>query len=136
MAQVVESGLSAVESTRRHHRKIDQARHRARTSAQDRYLTLSTRWLRQTTALQLAHDLVAVFGIRISRQTIYGCLAETRLYTRHPILCDPLTAFYRKVRLLWRRNHSWTPQELGRVLFSDDSRFTRPSDSRRVFIWK
>ncbi|GFS99553.1 hypothetical protein TNCV_2802821 [Trichonephila clavipes] len=82
-------------------RKVSQGQHRALTSGQDRYLTLSARRHRWTRTPQLSRDLAAVRG-RISRQTLYNRLAETVLYARRPVLCVPLTASYKKDRLLWR----------------------------------
>ncbi|GFS94736.1 hypothetical protein TNCV_4456351 [Trichonephila clavipes] len=52
-------------------------------------------------ALQLAHDLAAVSGRRISRQTVYKYLTETR--TQHSI-CDELKCT-RKV-FIWRKNET------------------------------
>ncbi|GFV59846.1 hypothetical protein TNCV_4739741 [Trichonephila clavipes] len=62
-------------------RKVGQG-HTASRSAQDRDLSLSVLRHKWTTAPQLARDLAAVFGRRISRQPVYSRLAETGLYTR------------------------------------------------------
>lgn len=118
-------------------RKPGQGRPRATTPAQDRYLALSARRHRQTTATELSRDLAAASGKRISRQTVYRRLAERALYARRPVVCLPLSASHRRARLSWSRtHHSWTHQEWGRVLFTDESRFSTQSDSRRVFIWR
>ncbi|GFW26574.1 hypothetical protein TNCV_1165081 [Trichonephila clavipes] len=67
--------------------------HGVSTSAQDRFLVLSTRRNRWTTTPQLAKDIVAVSG-RISRQIVYGHLAGTRLYARRLVWCVSLNTGY------------------------------------------
>ncbi|GFV68483.1 hypothetical protein TNCV_3129391 [Trichonephila clavipes] len=49
-------------------RKIDECRHCTSTSALDRYLPLSARRYRRTTAPQLARHLAVVSGRRISKE--------------------------------------------------------------------
>ncbi|GFY31765.1 transposable element Tcb2 transposase [Trichonephila clavipes] len=40
------------------------------------------------------------------------------------------------MRLTWSREHAlWTPQKWSCVMFSDESRFSLQSDSRRTLIW-
>ncbi|GFX26357.1 transposable element Tcb2 transposase [Trichonephila clavipes] len=40
-------------------------------------------------------------------------------------------------QLTWSREHAlWTPQQWSCVMFSDESRFSLQSDSRRTLIWK
>ncbi|GFW72374.1 hypothetical protein TNCV_704111 [Trichonephila clavipes] len=77
-------------------RKVSQDHHRASTSAQDHYLTLSARRHRRTTSPHLVRDLAAVSRRRISRKTVYSCLAEIVLYTRRQVLCVPSTTSNRK----------------------------------------
>ncbi|GFV66117.1 HTH_Tnp_Tc3_2 domain-containing protein [Trichonephila clavipes] len=39
-------------------------------------------------------------------------------------------------RLTWSREHAlWTPKQWSFVMFSDESRFSLLSDSRRTLIW-
>ncbi|KFM75150.1 Transposable element Tcb1 transposase, partial [Stegodyphus mimosarum] len=46
-----------------------------------------------------------------------------------------LTATHCRLRLPWSREHAlWTPQQWACVMFSDESRFSLQSDSRRAFI--
>ncbi|GFY35768.1 uncharacterized protein TNCV_4841451 [Trichonephila clavipes] len=60
--------------------KVGQGRHKVSTSPQDRYLALSPRRHKGTTMFQLARDLVAVSGRRISRQTrcSFDCFKQER----------------------------------------------------------
>ncbi|KFM67972.1 Transposable element Tcb1 transposase, partial [Stegodyphus mimosarum] len=49
----------------------------------------------------------------------------------------PLTATHCRLRLAWSREHAlWTPQQWACVMFSNESRFSLQSDSRRTFIWR
>ncbi|GFU96032.1 transposable element Tc3 transposase [Trichonephila clavipes] len=46
------------------------------------------------------------------------------------------TPAHRRRRSLWCREHqNWRDNEWGRVLFTDESRFTLSSDSHRILIW-
>ncbi|GFW81292.1 transposable element Tcb1 transposase [Trichonephila clavipes] len=59
------------------------------------------------------------------------------LYARRPVRCVPLTATHCRLRLTWSREHAlWTPQQWSCVMFSDESKFSLPSDSRWTFIWR
>ncbi|GFV28555.1 transposable element Tcb2 transposase [Trichonephila clavipes] len=53
------------------------------------------------------------------------------------VICVPLTATHCRLRLTWSREHAlWTPQQWSCVMFSDESRFSLQSDSRRTLIWR
>ncbi|GFV80206.1 transposable element Tcb2 transposase [Trichonephila clavipes] len=52
------------------------------------------------------------------------------LFARRPVRCVPLTPAHRRRRSLWyRENRNWRDNEWGRVLFTDESRFSLSSDS-------
>ncbi|GFT35483.1 transposable element Tc1 transposase [Trichonephila clavipes] len=54
-----------------------------------------------------------------------------------PVRCVPLTATHCHLRLTWSREHAlWTPQLWSCVMFSEESRFSLQSDSRRTLIWR
>ncbi|KFM67241.1 Transposable element Tcb1 transposase, partial [Stegodyphus mimosarum] len=64
-------------------------------------------------------------------------LGQIGLYARRPVRCVPLTATHCRLRLAWSREHAlWTPQQWACVMFSDESRLSLQSDSRRNFIWR
>ncbi|GFU41899.1 transposable element Tcb1 transposase [Trichonephila clavipes] len=49
----------------------------------------------------------------------------------------PSTPAHRRRRSLWCREHrNWRDNEWGRVLFTDESRFSLSSDSHRILIWR
>ncbi|GFU58296.1 transposable element Tcb1 transposase [Trichonephila clavipes] len=76
-------------------------------------------------------------GTTVSRQTVYRRLGHIGLYARRPVRCVPLTATHCRLRLTWSREHAlWTPQQWSCVMFSDESRFSLQSDSRRTLIWR
>ncbi|GFX81901.1 transposable element Tcb2 transposase [Trichonephila clavipes] len=59
------------------------------------------------------------------------------LFARRPVRCVPLTLAHRRRRSLWFREHrNWRDNEWGRVLFTDESRFSLNSDSHRILIWR
>ncbi|GFX58530.1 transposable element Tcb2 transposase [Trichonephila clavipes] len=59
------------------------------------------------------------------------------LFARRPVRCVPLTPAHRRRRSLWCREHrDWRDNEWGRVLFTDESRFSLSSDSHRILIWR
>ncbi|GFW17679.1 transposable element Tcb2 transposase [Trichonephila clavipes] len=59
------------------------------------------------------------------------------LFARRPVRCVPLTPAHRRGRSLWCREHrNWRDNEWGRVLFTDESRFSLSSDSHRILNWR
>ncbi|GFS71865.1 transposable element Tcb1 transposase [Trichonephila clavipes] len=49
----------------------------------------------------------------------------------------PLTATHCRLRLTWSREYAlWTTQQWSCAMFSDESRFSLKSDSRRTLIWR
>ncbi|GFV08544.1 transposable element Tcb2 transposase [Trichonephila clavipes] len=107
------------------------------TPAEDRYIVLSAKRNRHTTAQQVANQFLAASGKQISLKNC--CLAferEEGLYARRPVVCVPLTRQHRTARLQWcREHHNWTEQDSACELFSDESRFSLSSDCRRQLIW-
>ncbi|GFX23347.1 transposable element Tcb2 transposase [Trichonephila clavipes] len=59
------------------------------------------------------------------------------LFARRPVQCVPLTPAHRRRRSLWCREHrNWRDNEWGRVLFTDESRFSLSSDYYCILIWR
>ncbi|GBN86728.1 hypothetical protein AVEN_216611-1 [Araneus ventricosus] len=106
-------------------------------TADDHYLSQCARRRRTLTARQLPSQLSAASGRPISRQTVSRRLHELGLFARRPVVCVPLSTAHVRPRLHWVREHrSWTPEQWGRVLFTDESRFNIQNDSRRAMIWR
>ncbi|GFW14687.1 transposable element Tcb2 transposase [Trichonephila clavipes] len=118
-------------------RRHGGGRIRSTTPAEDRYIVLSGKRNRRTTAQQVANQFLAASGKQISRKTVARRLRGGGLYARRPVVCVQLTRQHRTARLQWcRENHNWTEQDWVCVLFSDESRFSLSSDCRRKLIWR
>ncbi|GFV66181.1 transposable element Tc1 transposase [Trichonephila clavipes] len=110
---------------------------RSTTPAEDRYIVLSAKRNKRTTAQQVANQFLAASGKKISRKTVARRLRGGGLYARRPVVCVPLTRQHRTARLQWcREHHNWTEQDWECVLFSDESSFSLSSDCRRQLIWR
>ncbi|GFX83600.1 transposable element Tcb1 transposase [Trichonephila clavipes] len=118
-------------------RRHGGGRVRSTTPEEDRYIVLSAKRNRRTTAQQVANQFLAASGKQISRKTVARRLRGEGLYARRPVVCVPLTRQHRTARLQWcREHHNWTEQDWTCVLFSDESRFSLSSDCRRQLIWR
>ncbi|GFU50309.1 transposable element Tc1 transposase [Trichonephila clavipes] len=110
---------------------------RSTTPAEDRYIVLSAKRNRRTTAQHVENQFLAASGKQISRKTVARRLRGGGLYARRPVVCVPLTRQHCTARLQWcREHHNWTEQDWACVLFSDESRFSLSSDCRRQLIWR
>ncbi|GFX01446.1 HTH_Tnp_Tc3_2 domain-containing protein [Trichonephila clavipes] len=116
-------------------------RPRVTTPNEDRYiyiyLAVTAKRNRRSTASDLSRPLSSGTGTTVSRQTVYRRLGHIGLYDRRTVRRVPLTASHCRLRLTWSREHAlWTPQQWSCVMFSDESRFSLQSDSRRTLIWR
>ncbi|GBL80861.1 hypothetical protein AVEN_26283-1 [Araneus ventricosus] len=76
-------------------------------------------------------------GRPISCQIVSHRLHEGGMFARRPVACMPLSPAQVRAPLHWAREHrSWTPEQWGHVLFTDESRFNIQNDSRRAIIWR
>ncbi|GFU84858.1 transposable element Tcb2 transposase [Trichonephila clavipes] len=92
---------------------------------------------RRQTAAEIARHTTQATGRPISRFTVARRLHGGALFARRPARCVPLTPAHRRRRSLWCREHrNWRDNEWGRVLFTDESRFSLSSDSHRILIWR
>ncbi|GFT66841.1 transposable element Tcb2 transposase [Trichonephila clavipes] len=86
---------------------------------------------------KIARHTTQATGRPISRFTVARRLHGGGLFARRPVRCVPLTPAHRRRRSLWCREHrNWRDNEWGRVLFTDESRFSLSSDSHRILIWR
>ncbi|GFV90336.1 transposable element Tcb2 transposase [Trichonephila clavipes] len=118
-------------------RRFSSGRPRGTTPADDRYIVLQARRNRRQTAGEIARHTTQATGRPISRFTVARRLHGSGLFARRPVRCVPLTPAHRRRRSLWCREHrNWRDNEWGRVLFTDESRFSLSSDSHRILIWR
>ncbi|GFY16684.1 transposable element Tcb2 transposase [Trichonephila clavipes] len=118
-------------------RGFSNGRPRGTTPADDRYIVLQARRNRRQTAGEIARNTTQATGRPRSRFTVARRLHGGGLFARHPVRCVPLTPAHRRRRSLWCREHrNWRDNEWGRVLFTDESRFSLSSDSHRILIWR
>ncbi|GFY02960.1 transposable element Tcb2 transposase [Trichonephila clavipes] len=116
---------------------FSSGRPRGTTPADDRYIVLQARINRRQTAGEIARHTTQATGRPISRFTVARRLHGGGLFARRPVRCVPLTPAHRRRRSLWCREHrNWRDNEWGRVLFTDESRFSLSSDSHRILIWR
>ncbi|GFU72886.1 transposable element Tcb1 transposase [Trichonephila clavipes] len=76
-------------------RRHGGGRVRSTTPAEDRYIVLSAKRNRRTTAQQVANKFLAASGKQISRKTVARRLRGGGLYARKPVVCVPLTRQHR-----------------------------------------
>ncbi|GFY26011.1 transposable element Tcb2 transposase [Trichonephila clavipes] len=101
----------------------------------DRYIVLKARRNRRQTAGEIARHTTQATKRPISRFTVARKLHGGGLFARRPERCVPLTPAHRRRRSLWCREHrNWRDNEWGRVLFTDENRFSLSSDSHRILI--
>ncbi|GFV48042.1 transposable element Tcb2 transposase [Trichonephila clavipes] len=118
-------------------RGFSSGRPRGTSPADDRYIVLQARRNRRPTAGEIARHTTQATGRPISRFTVARRLHGGGLFARRPVRCVPLTPAHRRRRSLWCREHrNWRDNEWGRVLFTDESRFSLSSDCHRILIWR
>ncbi|GFV37630.1 transposable element Tcb2 transposase [Trichonephila clavipes] len=118
-------------------RGFSSGRPRGTTPADDRYIVLQAKRKRRQTAGEIARHTTQATGRPISRFTVARRLYGGGLFARRPVRCVPLTPAHWRRRSLWCREHrNWRDNEWGRVLFTDESRFSLSSDSHRILIWR
>ncbi|GFV34131.1 uncharacterized protein TNCV_3630961 [Trichonephila clavipes] len=82
-------------------RRHGGGRVRSTTPAEDRYIVLSVKRNRRTTAQQVANQFLAASGKQISRKTVARRLRGGGLYARRPVVCVPLTRQHRTFAMVW-----------------------------------
>ncbi|GFV97522.1 transposable element Tcb2 transposase [Trichonephila clavipes] len=129
--------LETISNYRNSYPGFSSGRPRGTTPADDRYIVLQARRNRRQTAGEIARHTTQATGRPISRFTVARRLHGGGLFARRPVRCVPLTPAHRRRRSLWCRDHrNWRDNEWGRVLFTDESRFSLSSDSHRILIWR
>ncbi|GFY06600.1 transposable element Tcb1 transposase [Trichonephila clavipes] len=93
---------------------------------EDRYLAVTAKRNRRSTASDLSRQLSSATGTTVSRQTVYRRLGHIGLYARRPVRCIPLTATHCRLRLTWSREHAlWTPQQVPGTRYHQENTIER-----------
>ncbi|GFY10952.1 transposable element Tcb1 transposase [Trichonephila clavipes] len=71
---------------------VSTGRSRVTTPNEDRYLAVTAKRNRRSTASDLSRQLFSATGTTVSRQTVYRRLVHIGLYDRRSVRCVPLTA--------------------------------------------
>ncbi|GFU20507.1 transposable element Tcb2 transposase [Trichonephila clavipes] len=101
------------------------------------FQTAGTNIRGRQTAGEVARHTTQATGRPISRFTVARRLHGGGLFAQRPVRCVHLTPAHRRRRSLWCREHrNWRDNEWGRVLFTNESRFSLSSDSHRILIWR
>ncbi|KFM64076.1 hypothetical protein X975_00391, partial [Stegodyphus mimosarum] len=87
-------------------RRYSTGRPRVTMRNEDRYLAVTPKRNRRSTASDLSRQLSTATGTTISRQTVYRRLRQIGLYARRPVRCVPLTATHCRLRLAWSREYA------------------------------
>ncbi|GFV21522.1 HTH_Tnp_Tc3_2 domain-containing protein [Trichonephila clavipes] len=81
------------------------------TPNEDRYLAVTAKINRRSTASDLSRQLSSATGTTVSRQTVYRRLGHIGLHACRPVRCVPLTGIHCRLRLTCSREHAlWTQQ--------------------------
>ncbi|GFU63301.1 transposable element Tcb1 transposase [Trichonephila clavipes] len=112
-------------------RGLSSGHPRGTTPADDGYIVLQARRNRRQTAGEIARHTTQATRYRVLPWP------EDCTVTRRPVRCVPLTPAHRSRCSLWCREHrNWRDNQWGRVLLTDESRFSLSSDSHRILIWR
>ncbi|GFU23116.1 HTH_Tnp_Tc3_2 domain-containing protein [Trichonephila clavipes] len=118
-------------------RKPEQGRTSGTTIREDRHLSIIARHNRESTASQPSRYLYAATGTRVLRVSVSKRLGKRELFSRKSAVCVLLTSTNRRVCFAWCRQHrDWSMEHWATVLFTDETRYTLNTDSRRMFIWR
>ncbi|GFV39253.1 transposable element Tcb2 transposase [Trichonephila clavipes] len=129
--------LETISNDRNSYPGFSSGRPRGTTPADYRNIVLQARRNRRQTAGEIARHTTQATGRPISRFTVARRLHGGGLFARRPVRCVPLTPAHRRRRSLWcREPQNWRDNEWGRVLFTDESRFSLSSDSHCILIWR
>ena len=112
-------------------------RPRSTTNREDRYITNMALRQRTTTARRLRDNLRTATGTRVSDQTIRNRLRANNLRCRRQAVRPPLLPRHRTARRHWCTLHlRWQRVQWGRVMFTDESRFSIQFNDGRVRVYR
>lgn len=103
----------------------------------DRFIVLECLRNRHATAVEIRNRLHHARNTNVSERTVRRRLEEANLTSRRPATGPELLRRHRIARLEFARNHqNWGEDEWGRILFTDESRFSLRSPDGRERVWR
>ena len=112
-------------------------RPRSTTNREDRYITNMALRQRTTTARRLRDNLRTATGTRVSDQTIRNRLRANNLRCRRQAVRPPLLPHHGTAIRHWCTLHlRWQRVQWGRVMFTDESRFSIQFNDGRVRVYR
>ena len=139
IAQKLKLPRSTVSDTLKRFTETGQNKSRTRsgrpkstTSAEDKFIVVTSKRDRRKTAPELAAQLNKTRGRAVSTETVRRRLCAAGLQGRVAARKALLRPINKKKRLQWAREHvNWGPEEWRKCLFTDESKFETFSNKRR-----
>lgn len=133
----VHDAISRFRQTGEYSRRQGSGRKRKTNMHDDRFMVLTALRDRGLPSSAISRQLRNIRGTYISSDTIRRRLGEQALNSRRPAACPALSPAHRTARLHFAREHiNWTVEQWGRVLFTDESRFSLRSPDGRERVWR
>ncbi|GFW86803.1 transposable element Tcb1 transposase [Trichonephila clavipes] len=110
---------------------------RSTTPAEDRYIVLSAKGTGAPQSSAGGKSVSCCLRKADLPKTVARRLRGRRTIRTQTCCVCPIDQTAPYCRLQWcREHHNWTEQDWACVLFSDENRFSLPSDCRRQLIWR
>ena len=81
-------------------------------------------------------QLLRMWQCKVSIASTYRRLRAAGLHKRRPLVCPLLTSTHKKMRESWCMKRCAWRSVWNRVIFSDESRFCRSKNDRRITVWR
>lgn len=115
--------------------KTRSGRPKSTTSAEDKFIVVTSKRDRRKTAPEISAELNKTRGKPVSTETVRRRLCAAGLKGRVAARKALLRSVNKKKRLQWARKHvNWGPEDWKKCLFTDESKFEIFSNKRRVYV--
>lgn len=120
-----------------YNRRPGSGRKRATTRADDRFVKMTVLRNRFVTAVDVRDRLQNVRGVDVCAETVRRRLKQVGLRAKRPVKSPQLTREHRVKRLHFADRYlSWTLDQWGSVLFTDECRIGLYSADGRIRVWR
>lgn len=132
---VIHRVVKRYRETGEYRRRRGQGPKRVTNQREDRYITLTALRNRFMPATAVRGELIRSHNVNVSVKTIRRRLRERSLTSRRAKRAPLLTQQHKVERVAYANNYQrWTMREWGRVLFTDESKFSLKSDDNRIRV--